>query len=51
MTCGADPTRRLSAGGPGDIIDSTLFDDGFIGYSAFREDFHPRSRPGLRILR
>ena len=35
---------------PGDIIDSTLFADGFIGYSASREDFHPRSRPGLRIL-
>lgn len=36
---------------PGDIIDSTLFADGFIGYSAYSEwSFSRSERPGLRIL-
>jgi alkylresorcinol/alkylpyrone synthase len=38
---------------PGDIIDMTLFGDGFIGYSAYPEDVFrssPRLGPGLRVL-
>lgn len=35
---------------PGDIIDSTLFADGFIGYSVYLEQFFPGSRPGFRVL-
>jgi predicted naringenin-chalcone synthase len=34
---------------PGDIINTTLFADGFIGYSAYLED-GVRHRKGLRIL-
>ncbi|HKO51756.1 MAG TPA: 3-oxoacyl-[acyl-carrier-protein] synthase III C-terminal domain-containing protein [Polyangiaceae bacterium] len=42
-----DPLQR----GPGSVIDSTLFGDGFIGYSAFREARFSGPRTyGLRIL-
>lgn len=38
---------------PGDIVDQTLFGDGFIGYSAYPGDVFrrlPKARPGLRVL-
>lgn len=38
---------------PGDIVDMTLFGDGFIGYSAYPEDVFQRSQrlgPGLRVV-
>lgn len=42
-----DPLQRE----PGDIIDSTLFGDGFIGYSAYAEpSFAGRGVPGLRVV-
>jgi len=39
--------------GPADIIDMTLFGDGFIGYSAYPEDVFQTARklgPGLRVV-
>jgi alkylresorcinol/alkylpyrone synthase len=39
--------------GPADIIDMTLFGDGFIGYSAYPEDVFRSARklgPGLRVV-
>lgn len=38
---------------PGDIIDMTLFGDGFIGYSAYPEDVFrstPKIGPGFRVV-
>jgi alkylresorcinol/alkylpyrone synthase len=36
---------------PGELIDMTLFGDGFIGYSALSERAHAAApRPGLRVL-
>jgi predicted naringenin-chalcone synthase len=36
---------------PGDIVNTTLFADGFIGYSAYLEDvFRHRGGSGLRVL-